>query len=81
MYDRSMKSLLIVAALSLTGCMFHNVHTNTALDRTVCPDPPPVHPGAIIGSTPCVVLPEKLVYGGAINCTQSDGCSTTARKP
>jgi len=53
-----MKSLLIVAALSLTGCMFHNVHTNTALDRTVCPDPPPVRPDAIIGSTPCKVLPE-----------------------
>lgn len=54
-----MKLILALAALSLSGCMFHNVQTHTMLDRTVCPDPPPAHPDAIVGSTPCVVLPEN----------------------
>ncbi len=54
-----MRILAIAAALLLTGCSWRYGTQPLAVGGKpvdiVCPDPPPVKPDAIVGSTPCVL--------------------------
>ncbi len=45
-----MKSAIIVLVLLSAGC----ASKGHWLDGVNCPDPPPLHPNVIIGSTPCI---------------------------
>lgn len=48
---------LALIALLLTGCAKHPVASVPGIPRgvdVVCPDPPPLHPDVLVGSTPCV---------------------------
>lgn len=52
---------LMLAALALSSCSWHYgtraVLFNGYRYDVLCPDPPPLHPDVIIGSTPCIFVP------------------------
>ncbi len=50
-------ALLAIIAMGLAGCVFRNIPGPTVFDYIVCPDPPPLHPDVIVGSTPCMWKP------------------------